>query len=106
MDFVAQFIILLSKVLIAVSTSVCCYIYLTLNANQFQSLAFPQVTIALVALASFLIATSFFSVFEIGIDTIVLLTRLMYSFYAFWLMWKEMMELKAVLTTCPKDWRG
>ncbi|KAJ3360421.1 hypothetical protein HDU91_004600 [Kappamyces sp. JEL0680] len=71
-DFVSAFVLLLSKIIVAVIPSIAAYIYILKNASLYSGVVYPQVSVALIALGSFLIASAFFSVYEMGIDTIFL----------------------------------
>lgn len=63
---------MLSKLVVTAITSVVCYIYLTSNTTLYSGVVYPQVSVALVALGSFMVASAFFSVYGMAVDTIFL----------------------------------
>jgi hypothetical protein len=71
-DFVSGFVILLSKIIVCIIPAIGCYIYILSNTSTYSGVVYPQVTVALIALGAFLIASAFFSIYEMGIDTIFL----------------------------------
>lgn len=71
-DFVSSFVLLLSKIFVAGICGIGTYIYLTSASGLYQGVVYPQVTVALVVLGAFMVASAFFSVYEMAIDTIFL----------------------------------
>jgi hypothetical protein len=72
-DFVSDFVMFLSKLIVAAVVGFSSYVYIsnysgTLGASVQQ----PMVTVVLTALAGFMVATAFFSVYSMAIDTIFL----------------------------------
>ena len=71
-DFVSSFVLLLSKLFVSAICGIGAYIYLTSASGSYIGVVYPQVTVALVVLGAFMIASAFFSVYEMAIDTIFL----------------------------------
>jgi hypothetical protein len=72
-DFVSDFVMFLSKLVVASVTGFISYIYITSYSGTLgASIHEPLVTVVLVAIAAFMVATAFFSVYHMAIDTIFL----------------------------------
>ena len=71
-DFVSDFVLGLSKLVVAAIASAVAYIYITSNTSAFSAVVYPQVSVAAVAVGSYMVASAFFSIYGMAVDTIFL----------------------------------
>jgi hypothetical protein len=71
-DFVSDFILLLSKFVVAGVMGLATFVYLQMYGSSLGLINNPLVPVVVVAIASFIIASAFFSVYAMAVDTIFL----------------------------------
>ncbi|KAI8929590.1 plasma-membrane choline transporter-domain-containing protein [Entophlyctis helioformis] len=71
-DFVADFVLFLSKLFVTVLSAFLSYLWLTYRTDLYGSVKFPFITVLLVGVEAYMVSTAFFSVFNLAIDTIFL----------------------------------
>lgn len=71
-DFVSEFVLFLSKLTVAAVIGLAAYMYLGANGSSLGTINYPIFTVVLSVIAGFMIATAFFSVYQMAIDTIFL----------------------------------
>jgi solute carrier family 44 (choline transporter-like protein), member 2/4/5 len=71
-DFVAEFILFTSKIIVAAINGFGIYMYLTYVPNNFGTIRNPYVIVAVGTVAAFIVAMAFFSIYHMAIDTIYL----------------------------------
>ncbi|KAJ3272223.1 hypothetical protein HDV01_005877 [Terramyces sp. JEL0728] len=75
LDFVSDFILMISKLFVAGITGFLAYLYLAYFSSSLpnsSSINYPIVTVIFVALAALMVAQAFFSVYDMAINTITL----------------------------------
>ncbi|KAJ3320999.1 hypothetical protein HDV06_004658 [Boothiomyces sp. JEL0866] len=75
LDFVSDFILMISKVFVAGITGFLAYLYLAYFSSSLpnsSSINYPIVTVIFVAIAALMVAQAFFSVYDMAINTITL----------------------------------
>ena len=71
-DFVADFVLVISKLAVTAAATFGCYWYITNNPQNYANLSFPFITVAFVGGIAFMISTAFFSIYHLAVDTIFL----------------------------------
>ncbi|KAH6585648.1 hypothetical protein BASA61_006765 [Batrachochytrium salamandrivorans] len=71
-DFIADFILIISKLTVTTLCGFLCYLWFTTRPLQYADVKFPFIIVALVVVNSYMIATAFFSIYHMAIDTIFL----------------------------------
>nr|KAJ3422399.1 hypothetical protein HK105_008263 [Polyrhizophydium stewartii] len=71
-DFVADFVLILSKLAVTAAAGFLCYLWLNYKSDMYANVNFPFITIIIVVVEAYMVATAFFSIFHMAIDTIFL----------------------------------
>ena len=69
-DFVADFILFISKLCVTALCAVGSYLFLIYRPSTFPNINFPFITVAFVAIIAYMVSTAFFSIFHLAVDTI------------------------------------
>ncbi|KAJ8327466.1 hypothetical protein QVD99_007994 [Batrachochytrium dendrobatidis] len=71
-DFVADFILIISKLGVTTLCGFLCYLWFSYQAAQYTNVKFPFITVMVVVVETYMVATAFFSIYHMAIDTIFL----------------------------------
>jgi len=70
-DFIADFLLFVSKIAVTAMTGIGCYLFMTYYKSfAYNNVQFPFITVAFVSALAFMVSTAFFSIYHLAVDTI------------------------------------